>query len=62
MTIVYSRRFLRSLEAAPPTVRKVFFTQLGYLERDLVHPSLRAKKYGEAGDLWQGRVSRDRRF
>jgi mRNA-degrading endonuclease RelE of RelBE toxin-antitoxin system len=62
MTIVYSRRFLRSLEAAPPAVRKAFFKQLGYLERNLLHPSLRAKKYGEAGDLWQGRVNRDWRF
>jgi hypothetical protein len=62
MTIVYSRRFLRSLEVAPPAVRKAFFKQLGYLEGNLLHPSLHAKKYAEASDLWQGRVNRDWRF
>ena len=29
---------------------------------NLHHPSLRAKKYSESGDIWQGRVKRDWRF
>jgi hypothetical protein len=29
---------------------------------NLLHPSLRAKKYSEAEDLWQARVNRDWRF
>jgi hypothetical protein len=29
---------------------------------DLHHPSLRAKKYGVAGDLWQARVNDSWRF
>lgn len=33
-----------------------------YLRNDLHHPSLRAKKYGGADDVWQGRVNRDCRF
>jgi len=32
------------------------------LENDLHHPSLRAKKYDEARDLWQARINRDWRF
>ena len=62
MKIVYSRRFLRDLGNAPPVVRKAFFKQLDYLETNLRHPSLHAKKYDESGDLWQGRVTRDWRF
>ncbi len=29
---------------------------------NLNHPSLRAKKYDETGDLWQARINRDWRF
>jgi len=32
------------------------------LVQDLHHPSLRAKKYDEASDLWQARVNYARRF
>ncbi|MBZ5624087.1 MAG: hypothetical protein LAQ69_36115 [Acidobacteriia bacterium] len=47
---------------APAGVRKAFFKQVKFLERDLHHPSLHAKKYDEARDLWQARVNRDWRF
>jgi mRNA interferase RelE/StbE len=32
------------------------------LEKNLTHPSLRAKKYNESQGLWQARVNRDWRF
>jgi plasmid maintenance system killer protein len=32
------------------------------LLQDLRYPSLRAKKYNEAEDLWQARVNKDWRF
>jgi hypothetical protein len=32
------------------------------LRRDLRHPSIRAKKYHEGDDIWQGRINRDYRF
>ena len=32
------------------------------LEQNLLHPGLRAKKYSESTDIWQGRVNRDWRF
>jgi hypothetical protein len=35
---------------------------LTYLAENLHHPSLRAKKYDEARDLWQARVTKDWRF
>ena len=43
-------------------VRKAVFKQVKFLERDLRHPSLRAKKYDESLDLWQARVNKDWRF
>jgi mRNA interferase RelE/StbE len=36
--------------------------QLALLVGDLRHPSLRAKKYDEARDIWQGRVNASWRF
>ena len=50
------------LEDAPAEVRKAFFKQVELLQQSLRHPSLRAKKYDEARNLWQARVNRDWRF
>jgi mRNA interferase RelE/StbE len=62
MKLVFTERFVHSLDIAPVPVRKAMFKQLTFLERSLRHPSLRAKKYDEAHDLWQARVTRDWRF
>jgi mRNA-degrading endonuclease RelE of RelBE toxin-antitoxin system len=62
MKIDYVPRALEALEEAPAEVRKAFFKQVKFLEQDLRHPSLKAKKYNEAEDLWQARVNRDWRF
>jgi len=35
---------------------------LWFLLTNLLHPSLHAKKYDEAKDLWQARVNKDWRF
>jgi hypothetical protein len=55
-------RFRQRFNAAPPAVQKAFAKQLAYLLRDLRHPSLRAKKYDEARDIWQARVTGSWRF
>jgi hypothetical protein len=62
MHVALSDRALRAIADAPATVRKAFYKQLSFLERDLRHPSLQAKKYDEARDLWQARVNLDWRF
>ena len=62
MTANYSKRFLKQYAAAPGAVRKAFDKQAGLLLENLNHPSLHAKKYSEAHDLWQARVNRDWRF
>jgi mRNA-degrading endonuclease RelE of RelBE toxin-antitoxin system len=62
MTIVLSDRAANSIADAPAPVRKAFYKQLRFLAGDLTHPSLRAKKFDEARDIWQARVNRDWRF
>jgi mRNA interferase RelE/StbE len=55
-------RVVAALKVAPANVRKAFFKQIGFLADNLQHPSLHAKKYDEARDLWQARVNKDWRF
>lgn len=62
MRIDYGPRALRALEEAPSVVRKAFFKQIRLLTENIQHPSLHAKKYDEAKDIWQARVNRDWRF
>jgi mRNA-degrading endonuclease RelE of RelBE toxin-antitoxin system len=62
MKIDYAERFIKSLEDAPPTIQKAFYKQAKFLLVNLRHPSLKAKKYDEARDIWQARVTRDWRF
>jgi len=53
---------VRSYLAAPPAVQKAFDKQVNLLVQNLRHPSLQAKKYNEAADIWQARVNRNWRF
>lgn len=62
MQLYYTERFRRSYADAPLRVQRQCDKQLGLLEQDLRHPSLRAKKYDEAHDIWQGRVNANWRF
>lgn len=62
MRIEYTQHALEALEDAPVLVRKAFFKQVKFLEQNLQHPSLHAKKYNDAEDKWQGRVNREWRF
>lgn len=43
-------------------MRRSLFKQAMFLEQNLRHPSLRARKYCESLDLWQARVNKDWRF
>ena len=55
-------RVVVALKAAPPNAQKAFLKQVRLLAENLQHPSLRAKKYDEAQDLWQARVNKNWRF
>jgi plasmid maintenance system killer protein len=57
-----SPRVAAALKDAPLTIRRAFYKQAALLAGNLHHPSLRAKKYDEANDIWQARVNRDWRF
>ena len=45
-----------------PPFQKRCDKQLALLVQNLRHPSLRAKKYDEARDIWQARVNSGWRF
>ena len=62
MKIVLAERASVAIADAPRPVRKAFYKQIAFLERNLHHPSLRAKKYDETRDIWQARVNKDWRF
>jgi mRNA interferase RelE/StbE len=62
MILRFSRHFLRNYFKAPKAVQDAFDKQSQLLLQDLHHPSLRAKKYDEARDLWQARVNYAWRF
>lgn len=62
MTWAHTRRSERDFRAAPLPIQKAFEKQARLLVTNLNHPSLHAKKYDEATDLWQARVNRDWRF
>jgi mRNA-degrading endonuclease RelE of RelBE toxin-antitoxin system len=62
MKVELSDVVIEALDNAPASVRKAFFKQAKFLEQNLHHPSLRAKKYDEARDRWQARVNKDWRF
>jgi hypothetical protein len=62
MRLLWSERFRKSFTASPAMVQKAFWKQARFLVADLRHPSIRAKEYDEAHDVWQGRVTRGWRF
>jgi mRNA-degrading endonuclease RelE of RelBE toxin-antitoxin system len=58
----YSARAGKTLRSLPAVVQKALYKQVRYLEQNLQHPSLHAKKYDEPSGLWQARINRDWRF
>lgn len=62
MKLDYTQRALDVLKNLPAPLRKAFYKQAGFLVQNLHYPSLHAKKYDEAKDIWQARVNRDWRF
>jgi hypothetical protein len=52
MRLHYSEKFRRDYEGAPPEIQRTFDRKAELLVTNLRHPSLRAKKYSEASDVW----------
>ena len=57
-----SSRFDRSFKKFSTPIRTAFYKQVSFLLNDIRHPSLRAKKVDESGDIWQARVNDNVRF
>ena len=57
MRLLFSPHFVRSYNKAPNAVKQAFAKQSELLLANSRHPSVRAKKYGVSGDLWQARVN-----
>jgi plasmid maintenance system killer protein len=53
---------LRRCRKPQLAVQKAFLKQVQFLETNLHHRSLRAKKYDETRNRWQARVNKDWRF
>lgn len=62
MRAAFARRFIRQYVALSEERKTKFDKQLGFLLSNLRHPSLRAKKYDEARDIWQARLDENYRF
>ena len=56
MRLHYTERFRVSYQRAPRSIQRAFDRKAAFLVANLRHPSLRAKKYDEARDIWQARV------
>ncbi|OGG79682.1 hypothetical protein A3A39_01790 [Candidatus Kaiserbacteria bacterium RIFCSPLOWO2_01_FULL_54_13] len=54
--------FKREYKKFSIEIQKAFEKQAMFLLHNIRHPSLRAKKYDEARDIWQARVTHDVRF
>ncbi len=57
MRAIYTKRFLESYANAPPPIQRAVDRRIALLLQTLRDPSLRAKKYDEARDIWQARVN-----
>ena len=62
MKIFYTPHFKRRYDKAPETIQRTFDKQAILLLQNVRHPSLHTKKYDQALNLWQARVTKDWRF
>ena len=62
MKILLSKRALDDYLSLSPRLRTLADKQFALLLGDVRYPSLRAKKYDEALDIWQARLTREYRF
>ena len=58
----FTSKFTKSYHSFSNNIQLKFDKQLGYLLKDIRHPSLHAKKYNEGEGVWQARVDKNVRF
>lgn len=62
MRFLLSRRAKRDYLKLTKTLQKAADKQFYLLLKNLMYPSLHAKKYDETKEIWQARVSKSYRF
>ena len=62
MRLEHTLQIKRELQKFPKEIREKFYKQIEFLKTNIRNPSLRAKKYDEAADIWQARVTGSVRF
>ncbi|MFA5831200.1 MAG: hypothetical protein WC878_05215 [Candidatus Paceibacterota bacterium] len=62
MRYEFTAKFIKSYHSFSADVQLKFDKQLGYLLKNIKHPSLHAKKYDESEDIWQARIDQSIRF
>ena len=62
MKIEFSEHALGDYENLLKTLQRTADKQFDFLLRNFQHPSLHAKKYDEAKNIWQGRITKNYRF
>ncbi len=62
MRFAFSETALRNYRNLPEFLQKTADKQFSFLLKNFRYPSLHAKKYDEAKDVWQARISGDYRF
>jgi hypothetical protein len=62
MNIRLTARARQDFSALPRHLKTRARKQFDFLQENLRHPSIQAKKYDASAEVWQGRVNRDYRF
>jgi len=62
MRFALSSRALCDYQKLSPKLLKIADKQFSFLLKNIRHPSLRSKKYDEASDIWQARITKEWRF
>jgi len=62
MKIEFSAHAVKDYQALPIKLKQTADKQFAFLLKNFLHPSLRAKKYNESGDIWQARITKAHRF
>ena len=62
MKVIILPKFDEKYANLPDKIQRKANRQIAFLLQNFRHPSLHAKKYDEANDVWQARIDRSYRF
>lgn len=60
--VVFTKKAIDDYVSLPLKLKILADKQFALLIKDIHYPSIRAKKYDEVNDIWQGRISKAFRF